>query len=71
MRPLETSAASGSRLPYQLGHEQLPFLLRFAQRRQINERWPLHAGATQSDGATTSNDGNNAGGEEFDWLADD
>lgn len=67
MRALETSKGSGPGSPYPPESENLPFLLRFAHRRHISDRPPLQAGATQSDGATTSNDGS----EEFDWLSDD
>ena len=48
-----------------------PFALVGAMRRTINDFPPLIYGATQSDGATTSNDGDQGPNEEFDWLKDD
>ncbi|MBO0783127.1 MAG: hypothetical protein J2P37_30295 [Ktedonobacteraceae bacterium] len=54
--------------PYSLQSTELPFLLRFAQRRSVADPSPIGGfGETQSDGATTSNDGSEA----FDWLNDD
>lgn len=67
MRALEAPKGSGPGSAYPLDNQNLPFLLRFAHRRHIKDLPILVAGATQSDGATTSNDGS----EEFDWLSDD
>jgi hypothetical protein len=67
MRALESPKGSGPGSAYVLGSQELPFLLRFAQRRHVKDLPIPLAGATSSDGSTTSNDGS----EEFDWLTDD
>jgi hypothetical protein len=59
-------------LPYSLQAQDLPFALRFADRRTIAACHERAIRATQSDGATSGNDGNDPGdNEEFDWINDD
>lgn len=70
MRALDASRGTGPGASYPLDSVHLPFMMIFAQRRHIKD-YPLICGASQSDGNTTSNDGNSGGQEEFDWLTDD
>jgi hypothetical protein len=56
---------------YTLLNSELPFALQFARRRRFTETLAPLSGATQSDGATTSNEGDGGPEEEFDWLDDD
>lgn len=67
MRALEHPRGVGPGSPYTLETDELPFLLRFAQRRHKRDLPILAEGATQSDGSTTSNDGSEA----YDWMSDD
>ena len=68
MRSLEQRRTGRIREPYPEGIG--PFALVGAYRRTIKD-FPLVVGATQSDGNTTSNDGDGGPNEEFDWLKDD
>lgn len=70
-RALEASRPSPHVVPYGLDQD-LPFAFLFAKRKQIIPMSQRAEWATQSDGATSGNDGSNGSdSEDFDWLDDD
>jgi hypothetical protein len=70
MQALGTPQTMREKEAYSLQDTHLPFLLRKAQRRNIHHL-PTIVNATQSDGATSGQDGKDDDQEEFDWLTDD
>ncbi|HEY1352816.1 MAG TPA: hypothetical protein VGF67_24640 [Ktedonobacteraceae bacterium] len=71
MQALGQEQTTREKAAYSLQDTNLPFLLRKAQRRNIRQLPTIVDAATQSDGATSGQDGKDDDQEEFDWLKDD